>query len=191
MRRRITRVLAILLFLYTLAPIWTDASASGPGVGGRRIRLEDVEAGPYLVRAVTSPTPPTVENLYVEVRVTNAESGQVLTDLDVFVEAISLESDAPGLSEIAVHDIAPIPTEYAAHLPVTATGLWEIRIEIQGPEGAGNATFIERVQNPPNLSWLIAIGAPIAGLVLLGVIFFWLQRNSKQETIQESQDESR
>ena len=187
MRLKITLGSAIMLILSTFAPLWSDASASGPGVGGRRIRLDDVEAGPYLVRAVTSPTPPTVENLYVEVRVTDAASGEVLTDLDVFVGAISLESDALELDEVAVHDIAPIPTEYAAHLPVSATGLWEIQIEIQGPDGTGIVTFIERVQNPPNLSWLIAVGAPIAGLALLGAIFFWLQRNSQQETLQESQ----
>jgi hypothetical protein len=114
--------------------------------------------------------------------VTSAESGEVLTDLDVVVRAIPLENDAPELSEVAIHDIAPIPTEYAAHLPVAATGLWEIQIDIQGAEGGGSATFIERVQNPPNLSWLVAIGAPIAGLVLLGAIFFWLQKNSGQES---------
>ncbi|MFA9405264.1 MAG: hypothetical protein ACERKX_05560 [Anaerolineales bacterium] len=182
MRYKTALTSAIMLVLYALAPVWTSASASGPGVGGRRVRLDDVVAGPYLVRAVTSPTPPTVENLYVEVRVTGAESGEVLTDLDVVVRAIPLENDAPELSEIAVHDIAPIPTEYAAHLPVAVTGLWEIQIDIQGPEGGGSATFIERVQNPPNLSWLVAIGAPIAGLCLLGAIFFWLQRNSQQET---------
>ncbi len=133
---------AVMLVLCALAPFWTGASASGPGVGGRRVRLDDVVAGPYLVRAVTSPTPPTVENLYVEVRVTSAESGEVLTDLDVVVRAIPLENDAPELSEVAVHDIAPIPTEYAAHLPVAVTGLWEIQIDIQGAEGDGSATFI-------------------------------------------------
>ena len=190
MRHKTALTSTIMLVLCTLAPFWTNASASGPGIGGRRVRLDDVGAGPYLVRAVTSPTPPTVENLYVEVRVTSAESGEVLTDLDVVVRAIPLEDDAPELSEVAIHDIAPIPTEYAAHLPVAVTGLWEIQIDIQGPEGGGSAIFIERVQNPPNLSWLIAIGAPIAGLCLLGAIFFWLQRNSQQETHKNTQGES-
>ena len=174
----ILRTLLLSLVLVMFTPTWTEALASGPGEGGRRVRLDDAEAGPYLVRAVTSPTPPTVENLYIEVRVTDQESGEVLTELEVTVHASQIDGDAPEITEVAVHDIAPIPTEYAAHLPVSATGLWEVQILIEGERGSGEVSFIERVQNPPNISWVVAVGAPVGGLIMLGAIFFWLQRNA-------------
>ena len=46
-----------------------QAYAEGPGTGGRAIRLENEPAGPYLLRVVTSPTPPRTGSLFVEVRV--------------------------------------------------------------------------------------------------------------------------
>lgn len=156
-----------------------SAHASGPGTGGRRVRLNDEPAGPYLVRAVTSPTPPLVENLYVEVGVNSAATGKPLTDLEVVVLASPVGFEAPSLRESATHDIAPIPTEYAAHLLIPAAGTWRVTIQINGPDGPAEVEFLERVSNPTSIAGWIAVGAPLGGLALLIGIYLWLQR--KQE----------
>lgn len=157
--------------------------ASGPGEGGRRVRLNNEPAGPYLLRVVTSPTPPQVENLYVEVRVTDPATGRTVTDADVVVHAAPAEDGGSKLRVEAVHDIAPIPTEFAAHLPVDMTGLWEITVTVEGQQGQGSASFLLTISSPPRLSWLVAIGAPIGGLAALIVVFLWLQRNTAQQDL--------
>lgn len=172
-----------LLIAPNLAP--DPAYASGPGTGGRRVRLDGETAGPYTLRVVTSPTPPRLENLYVEVRVASAESGEVLDDVEVQVLARHQDETEPSIQVEATHDIAPIPNEYAAHLPVEDTGIWSITIQVQGELGQGQASFDERVSAESILPMLITVGAPLAGLAILIGIFVWLQKNA-QTTGQDS-----
>lgn len=173
MLRRWTAALALLLFWLALA---RPAEASGPGQGGRQIQLEDEPAGPYVVRVVTSPTPPRVENLYLEVRVAEAASGRVVTDARVFAAAVPAEGEGPVVEAEATHDIAPIPTEYAAHLVVPTAGTWRVRVRIEGAEGTGEVEFLVRVLEPSSLGAVVSVGLPVAGLIALGVIFLLLQR---------------
>jgi hypothetical protein len=156
------------------------AYASGPGEGGRRVRLEDEPAGPYLLRVVTSPTPPKVENYNVEVRVRDAQSGKVLNDVTVLITAEPAETEGEEISEVATHDFAPIPNEYAAHLLVYQEGLWNITVRVEGDFGDGEVTYVERITNPVDLGWLVAFGPPVAGMVLLILVFLRLQRNAQR-----------
>jgi hypothetical protein len=156
------------------------ASASGPGEGGRRVRLDDEPAGPYLLRVVTSPTPPKVENYNVEVRVKDATSGKVTTDVTVVILVEPSEIEGEAIREIATPDFAPIPNEFAAHLLVYSEGLWQVTVQVEGELGNGEVTFVERISSPVDLGWLVAIGPPLAGLVILVVIFMRLQRNAQR-----------
>jgi hypothetical protein len=169
-----------LILLFGLAFLWSlPASASGPGVGGRRVRLDQEPAGPYLIRAVTSPTPPTVENFNVEVKVTDARIGNDVVDAFVIIKAEPFDFNAASIEEIATHDFAPLPTEYAAHLPIPQVGLWLVTIQIDSELGSGEVSFYQQISNPPNLGALVSVGAPLGGLLLLALVFFWLQRNSR------------
>lgn len=175
--------LSVVLVLIFLALTGFPTEASGPVEGGRRVRLDDEPVGPYLLRVATSPNPPTVDNLYVEVRVKEAVSGRILTDAQVTVQAEPEGETGEVLLEIATHDFAPIPTEYAAHLRVPATGLWKITVRIDSELGPAEVSFLERVSNPLAVGTLIAVGAPLAGLAALVLIFLWLQRNAKRDTL--------
>jgi hypothetical protein len=155
------------------------AYAAGPGEGGRRVRLENQPAGPYLLRVVTSPTPPRIDNLYIEVRVSSAETEEVLEDVDVQILTQPLDEGRPVIQVQATHDIAPIPNEYAAHIPVDQTGLWSITVIVSGGPGQGQASFDERISGQSILPMIITIGAPVAGLIILVAIFVWLQRNNQ------------
>lgn len=177
---RIIWVAAAGMLLLALLIEPATAYASGPGEGGRRVRLEDEPAGPYTLRVVTSPTPPRVDSLYVEVRVLSAETGEILEDVEVEIIAHHQTEVEPSIQVQATHDIAPIPNEYAAHLPVDQTGLWQITVMVNGELGQGQAMFDERVTAQSILPMVITIGAPLAGLVILILIFMWLQRNSQR-----------
>lgn len=160
----------------------TSAYGEGPGTGGRQIRLEDEPAGPYLLRVVSSPTPPRVENLYLEVRVTEAASGVEVTDAEVWTRAVYVDGEAPPLEVEAVHAIAPIPTEYASHLPVSKSGVWKITVTVDGGPGRGEASLLIQILEQTSISAVVSVGLPVAGLAALGVVFYLLQRKHAQST---------
>ncbi|MGD8731881.1 MAG: hypothetical protein PVI81_02295 [Anaerolineales bacterium] len=174
--RRLTVLLAMGLLLFQA----TDAWASGPGVGGRRVRLDKEPAGPYLLRAVISPTPPQVGNFNVEVRVED-QTGDVIENAEVLISAAPSDHESEQMQEIATHEFAPLPTEYAAHLPVPTAGLWEITIHVESSLGVGQVSFFQQIQTPSSISAWISVGAPFAGLLLLALLFVWLQRQSNKD----------
>jgi hypothetical protein len=177
MRRWLTSAaVTVLLGLLAAGP----AAAEGPGTGGRRVMLDGQAAGPYLLRVVTSPTPPRIENLYLEIRVTDAGSGSLVTDADVHARAEFTEGEATAVGGVATHDIAPIPTEYAVHLPVERAGVWRIEVTVEGTQGIGATDFLVGVGGSTTLGTALAVGLPIAGLLLLVAVFLWLQRNADQ-----------
>lgn len=183
MRRHTAATLLVLAALLLL--VVAQAEAGGPGTGGRRVRLEDEPAGPYLVRVVTSPTPPRVEMLYLEIRVEEAASGALVQDATVLVRADYLDGAAPSVEGQATHAIAPNPVEYGVHLPVSEAGRWEISVQIEGGAGSGEIRFEERISRSTSLSTILVIGLPIGGLTALIAVFLGLQRQrdrSRQET---------
>jgi hypothetical protein len=142
--------------------------------------LDDHAAGPYLLRVVTSPTPARVENLYIEVRVLDASDREAITDALVTAIAEYQEGDSPVLREIATHDIAPIPDEYAAHLKVPDTGVWKVTVSVESEGEPAEADFLIRVAGNTAIGTIIAIGLPVAGLGLLILVFLLLQRNENE-----------
>ncbi len=177
---RNSRILKILITLVLITSVSSTAVyAEGPGTGGRRVKMDQEAAGPYLVRVVTSPTPPKVDNYYLEIRVMDAESGEIIRDMDVLVKAIPVEGQWEPLEAVATHDIAPIPGEYAAHLLIPTAGVWEVQVLIDGELGAAQVSFLERITTPSALGPILSVGAPFAGLVILIVAFLWLQRKSQ------------
>ncbi len=181
----IPRRLRLVVLLVTLGLMLSRPSSAlgeGPGTGGRQIRLEDETAGPYLLRVVSSPTPPRVENLYLEVRVTEAASGLDVTDATVWTRASYVDGDAPPVEVEAVHAIAPIPTEYASHLPVSRSGAWNVTITVDGAPGHGEASLLIKILEPSSISTVVSVGLPVAGLAILGFLFFMLQRNYAKQS---------
>lgn len=156
------------------------ANASGPGTGGRRVRLDNYATGPYLLRAVTSPTPPRQGDFNVEVRVLDAATGQVLTGAMVTIRIEPVDHPGTILEEQATHAYAPLPEEYAAHVPPDTTGLWLVAIHVQTELGTGDASFYQEVAAPSTLGGILSVGLPFAGLLLLVLFFFWMQRKSTQ-----------
>jgi hypothetical protein len=184
MRRTLVSISVLLL---ALAVLVKPASASGPGTGGRRVQFDDYPAGPYLLRAVTSPTPPRQGDFNVEVRVTNAQTGAVVTGADVVIRIEPVEHDGTPLEEPATHAYAPLPEEYAAHVPPDTKGLWLVIIRVETELGVGEASFYQQVTAASSIGGALSVGLPFAGLLLLVVFFLWMQRGNRPSR-EEDQD---
>ncbi|HSB88801.1 MAG TPA: hypothetical protein VLD63_02125 [Anaerolineales bacterium] len=151
--------------------LWADETASEAGVHshvlGQRVRLDDAATGPWLLRVLTSPVPPTPDNFLVEVRVKDARTGRVRRDVTVWVEARPEQQDGVPIRVEGSLDGAKIPGEYAAPLSVEGAGVWLITVNVAGPDGNGQVGFAERVASPLGLgAWMSAL-LPFAGLALL------------------------
>jgi len=175
-RNKMKLINATLIFLSLLLLCPKNAAADGPGSGGRRIRIDGEAVDGYLIRVVTSPTPALVNNLYLEVRLTDAVSGEIITDAIVWITAISGDD---SVDVQAKHDNAPNPDEYGAHIPIPYAEVWKIKITID--QGKADISFLERVSNPNSVGTIIAVGAPIAGLLILGILFYWLRPKLAEE----------
>lgn len=182
MMKRVFLIAVGLSFLF-LAWDWHAAYAEGPGTGGRKIKLDQEPAGPYLVRVIISPTPPRVENTYLEIRVIEPATDAIITDADVTVRAVSGEA---FVEAIASHAIAPIPDEFAAHLPIPFPEVWEFTVTVESSLGRGEVNFLERISKPNSIAPLLSVGVPIIGLLILGVVFYRLQRSADQEKLPQS-----
>jgi len=153
--------------------LWAQESETAGEAGvhshiiGQRVRLDDEPMGPWLVRVLTSPVPPSPQNFLVEVRVKDAETGRVRGDVGVTILA-HLEGDSSEPVRVtAGPDAARIPGEFAAQVPVSGPGVWLITVQVDGPQGQGQGGFAERVASPLGLgAWLSAL-LPFAGLALL------------------------
>jgi hypothetical protein len=175
MNRKVVPLLLLALAIFVTVE---TAAASGPGTGGRRVRLDDYPAGPFLLRAVTSPTPPRQGDFNVEVRVLNAETREVVRGADVWIRIEPVDHAGSVLEEQATHAYAPLPEEYAAHVPPDGKGLWLVTIRVETELGVGEASFYQDIAAPSSIGGALSVGLPFAGLLLLVLFFFWLQRNS-------------
>jgi hypothetical protein len=166
--------------------LWADVTASGAGVHshvlGQRVRLDDTPTGPWLLRVLTSPVPPTPDDFLVEVRVKEAATGVVRRNVTVWVEARPQSGSGIPVRVQASLIGAKIPGEYAAQVPVRSPGVWLITVGVDGPEGQGQGGFAERVANPLGLgAWLSAL-LPFAGLALLVLGYAALARTFPSES---------
>jgi hypothetical protein len=165
--------------------LWVEEAEAGAAdvgvhthVSGQRVRLNDVSAGPWVVRVLTSPVPPRPGNFLVEVRVRDAATGRTRQDADVWIEARPEEGSANAIRVEGQPELAKIPGELAAQVPVDRPGIWLITVSVDGPEGQGQVGFAERVSNALGLgAWLSAL-LPFAGLALLVLGYAALSRAS-------------
>jgi len=143
--------------------------------GTRRIQLDDVPAGPYLVRAVTAFGADPLQELALEVRVTDASSLKTLTDPAVRVLA---ESAASGdhVEAAAVQGEAKIPRDYGARLDLSEAGTWRIVIFIDGSLGQAQTGFDLLVPSGGGAAALLGAYLPFGGLLLLIVAYLLLTR---------------
>ncbi len=169
----ISLIVVTLWFGGMCAPMPARAENLGPG-GGTRIIVGDQVVGPYRLYITVSPDPTYVGKLTFVVRISDPADGQKVLDADVFVEMTHSE-DGAKLTGQATHKDAGNPVDYAAHIPVERTGMYDVVIRISGPAGDTEVTFVQQVMQKRGLTGILIAGFPF--LVLLALLGgFWYAR---------------
>ncbi len=162
--------LAGMLFLGFAAPAL--AENLGPG-GGTRVIVGDQVVGAYRLWVTTSPEPAQVGIVTLDVRVSDPNSGQKVTDADIQVVLTNADT-GDRLAQAVTHHDAGNPIDYAAHLDVPAAGSWSGELRVSGAAGSSQVSFVTPVLAPRSSSTLVVIGIPfLALLLILGGVWYW------------------
>lgn len=97
------------------------------------------KAGPYHLKVSTDPSPPAAGQNTVTVQVQDAQ-GQAVSGATLKVTPnmldMSMASEAVGATPAPDQ-----PGQYTAVLSLSMAGRWELKVAVDGPAGAGSATF--------------------------------------------------
>jgi hypothetical protein len=93
------------------------------------------------------------------------------------VELTPLDHEGETLATAATHEGAVNKIFYEADLDLPATGRWQAEIAVEGPAGAGSASFDTEVSPASKLNWTWIGGL---GLVVLAGVW-WVQRHRSQK----------
>lgn len=166
---RIFRFGLLLVVALTAKIVWAH--------GGGTPQLTNAEAGPYWVSVWTQPEPLRVGQAHITVAVSEPgdspggrrEAGSPILGALVQVEFKPLDRKGETLAAAATHEGAANKIFYEADLDLPATGRWQVAIGVEGPAGAGSASFDTDVSPPSTFNWTW-----IGGLGLVVLAGVWL-----------------
>jgi hypothetical protein len=164
---------------------WLVASLAIPWLAHPRAALAHVgapypvlveqAAGPYVVSALADPDVGT-GTFYVLVNLPDGEPLPPGTSVTVWVEPEDGHQDPaqyPGEREQTRYG-----ERFVARVPFDAEGQWQVQLVIDGPVGAGEASFAVRV-TPSGVGWLATLACLVPFLVL-GAL--WLRGAQRQRS---------
>ena len=82
-------------------------------------------------------------------------------------------TEASPLTTVATSEQATNKLFYEADVTIPATGSWEVRVEVDGPEGKGSVSFPLQVEPAQTTNWLLLGGAGVIFVALLFIFFSW------------------
>lgn len=165
---------AVALTLALILGIPADvARAHGGGVP----QLTNADAGPYWVSVWTQPDPLRVGRSHITVAISEPtaaegdrrEAGSPVLDAAVQVQFKLLDGAGEALMVAATHEGAANKLFYEADLELPETGQWQVVVTVEGPDGAGSASFETQVAPPRPFDWTL-----IGGLGLVALVAVWM-----------------
>jgi hypothetical protein len=175
-RLRFYRIFVSLSFMVTLFAVQGllhPVLAHSP-TGGSKIRVNDEKVGPYNLLVATSPLPITVGQMSVWVRVSEEETGRLLRDATVMVEATP-QGGGATLTAQATHEHAGNAFDYVAHLDIADSGQWDFIVYVQDEPGQVDVTFAETVTGGSNIILLVGLAASFVIVAVLVGVYLWRQ----------------
>jgi hypothetical protein len=129
--------------------------------GGGTPRLTNVDAGPYWVSVWTQPDPLRVGQAHITVAVSEPtdtgsarrEAGLPVLDANVEVQVKPLDHAGETLAVQATHEGASNKLFFEADVDLPEKGRWQVIVAVNGPEGAGSASFEAQVSSPSAFNW--------------------------------------
>ena len=172
-------VLVVVMALLAVAGATQPVQAHGGGTP----QLVNAEAGPYWVSVWTQPDPLRAGDMHVSVAVSEAprpgapegSAGDLVLDARVHVQVQPMRGSGPTLTAEATHEDAVNKLFYEADLDLPGDGYWEVVISVEGPLGAGSASF--DVEALPQSTFNTVLGSrwPVwIGLGLIVAAAAWL-----------------
>lgn len=155
----------MLLLALVLALLPAVARAEGPLSGGTRLYVEEEPIGPFTLSSFAAPNPPvTTDRLWVTVQL--RDGARAVQDARVWVTLTDPEGGRSPRTA-ATHDLAATRLDYTAALPVSQPGLYEVRIEMEHPDGDGTVEYRVNVNEPLTRFIFIVMAAPALLVALL------------------------
>lgn len=182
--------LLVLLPLFFLSLLVARPLLAHAGVGTEQIANHNL--GPYRIWVWSDPEPPQVGEYHVAVALTeslendpNGFAGEPVLDADVLVE-MTHQSTGLLLVAQATHEDAANKLFYEALLAPQQTGLWQIRVIVQGPDGPVEAAFEDEIE-PPAFPWR-SVGGGVLALLLAGAgVAIYLFTGKKGQAVERVQ----
>jgi len=140
------------------------------------VLLEEA-VGPYVASALADPDVGT-GTFYVLVTLPGGEPVPAGTEVTVWVEPV--DGHAAPAAHPAEREQTRYGERFVAKVPFDAEGPWQVRLAIDGPDGAGEVSFPVRV-TPSGLGWLATLACL---LPFLGLGALWLRGVRRQRAAQ-------
>lgn len=148
--------------------------------GGGAPQIVNEPAGPYLVSAWTDPDPLRVGTVHITVALSepagdggsnNAVAGEAVLGaaVRVVLEPQAIPDTRP-VGGLATHENALNRLFYESDLEVPETGIWRVKLLIDGPAGSGETAFEVQVLPPTRMNWPILITAAAVVVVAAVVV---------------------
>lgn len=181
-QRRLWRRLSIAaaLLLLIVLPAWPVRAHGG---GTPQLTNEDI--GPYWVSVWTSPDPVREGQMHVTVSVaepgaaTGQQAGAPVLGASVDVTLTPRAGGFADATAQATNEQSANKLFYEADLMVPAAGDWQVQIDVQGPDGRGEARFDLVVLPAQGIDWLLVGG--LAFLSVSALFFFYAMRANRSE----------
>lgn len=164
--------LSLIIILIAAPGLLRPVLASGPGTGGSKIRVNDEQVGSYTLLVATAPTPPTIGQMSVWVRVRDVETNKMRGDAVVMVEATP-RTGGPTLTAQGTHKNAGNNFDYVAHLEIEDFGQWDFTIYVEDELGLADVSFTETISGGSDFTLLIGLAIPFVVLAVGVGIYLW------------------
>lgn len=147
--------------------------------GGGTPQLVNEPAGPYWLSVWTSPEPPKAEQpLHLTVGLaqpgTGREAGAPVLDAAVTI-SLARQIDTPATLRVdATRSNSANRLFYEADVTLPEPGSWAVSVSVDGPNGAGSASFEIGIAEAGGTNWLLWGGG---GVLVIALIFLLAGRH--------------
>ncbi|MEW5988271.1 MAG: hypothetical protein AB1791_16705 [Chloroflexota bacterium] len=169
MRRHIATLMVLLGWV--LLAVARPAAAHGGGA----LLLSSAAAGPYKVTVWVAPPEARVGPVHVSAAVSDADGLNILTDVQVMVEAVHLEGAAAAQTAAASTENSANKFTYEADMALTEAGRYQMTVMVNGAAGGGEASFELDVKPASQAQWFVAGGI---GLIIVAVVVVYRRRQA-------------
>lgn len=159
------------------------AGPSSVSANGGTIQVSMERAGPYEVTVLTDPSPIRVGTVDVSVMV-ELPGGDLVQDARVMVTARSMGDPRGGGTYEATHDRATNKLFYAADVPVSKAGPWQVEVMIIGSQGEGAVSFEIEASDPTildRLPLLVLVAILVSLIVVSGAMRYRIAQGQRPD----------